>query len=46
MKLSNAQIATEMLAAYERGDREAVAALADPEVEVHGEPGLLTAGEY
>ena len=46
MKLSNAQLATEMLAAYQRGDREGLEALIEPGIEIHGAPGLVNTGTY
>jgi ketosteroid isomerase-like protein len=44
--MSNAQLATEMLAAYQRGDQDTLAKLIDPEVEVHGEPDTINSGTY
>lgn len=39
MKVSNAQFATEMLAAYQRGDSEALARMVGPEIEVYSDAG-------
>lgn len=46
VKLSNAQIATEMLAAYGRGDQEVLFRMIDPAVEIHGAGGIVNAGTY
>lgn len=46
MKKSNAQLATEMTAAYAAGDTETLASMIDPEIEVHGEAGLINAGDF
>lgn len=46
MKLSNAQIATEMLAAYQRGDQETLARMVDPGIEIHGAGGIVNAGTF
>jgi ketosteroid isomerase-like protein len=43
---SNAQLATEMVAAYQRGDEEFMLALVDPQIEIHGEAGLINSGTY
>jgi ketosteroid isomerase-like protein len=44
--LSNAQLATEMLAAYQRGDQEALAGMIDPAIEIHGAGGIVNAGTF
>jgi ketosteroid isomerase-like protein len=44
--MSNAQLATEMIGAYQRGDEEALTRLIDPEVEIHGEPNTINAGTF
>jgi ketosteroid isomerase-like protein len=44
--MSNAQLATEMLAAYQRADREGLVALVDPGIEIHGAGGIVNAGTF
>jgi ketosteroid isomerase-like protein len=44
--MSNTQLATEMIAAYQRGDQEAVVRMIDPEIEVHGDADTINAGTY
>jgi len=46
MKLSNAQLATEMVSAYQQGDEETLLGLVDPQIEIHGEAGLINSGTY
>ena len=44
--MSNAQLATEMVAAYQQGDEESLVSVVDPQIEIHGEAGLLNSGTY
>ena len=44
--MSNAQLATEMLAAYQRGDRDGLAAMIDSAIEVVGAGGIVNEGTY
>jgi ketosteroid isomerase-like protein len=43
---SNAQLVVDLLAAYQRGDDDALRALVHPEGEIYGQPGLINAGTY
>jgi ketosteroid isomerase-like protein len=43
---TNVELAYEMLAAYERGDEEALRARMDPEVEIYGHPEIVNSGTY
>jgi ketosteroid isomerase-like protein len=46
VKKSNAQLATEMVAAYQQGDEQTLLSLVDPQIEIHGEAGLINSGTY
>jgi ketosteroid isomerase-like protein len=43
---SNIELVYAALAAYQRGDQDELRRLMDPEIEVHGESGLINAGTY
>jgi ketosteroid isomerase-like protein len=43
---SNAQVAIEGLAAYQRGDEETLRGFFDPEAEIYSEPGVINSGTY
>jgi ketosteroid isomerase-like protein len=43
---SNVELVYAALAAYQRGDQDELRGLMDPDIEVHGESGLINAGTY